>query len=252
MIHHLTMNNDWQCRRPGMFWTLPSGWKTPGQRTYADQGMKRLVSRKTPLIDIMEQRFIGPAPRRQGVKYKGKDKEFLGVRATRNPDVVVRIKVADGNAWLNAGSGAKESHEPPRTILFYRKSGPMKDWQPGRQHTARTSPGTIPRRCRACHRGPRHWAAIEPPDGSCRPNFLRTRHTFQFRGVVPEAEAPVLPARQAYSHSASVGRRYLSVFSIPFSFLMNAWASFQQTCSTGQSFPPSLKYEGLLPMTRCH
>src|SRR5512135_1084793 len=59
------------------------------------------------------------------------------------------------------------------------------------------------------------------------------------------------PARQAYSHSASVGRRYcLPVLAL--SFLMNSWASFQLTCSTGQLSPQAVKLLGLLPITACH
>ena len=58
---------------------------------------------------------------------------------------------------------------------------------------------------------------------------------------------PVLPARHAYSHSASVGSRYLFLPSIWFSFRINFWQSFHETLSTGQSSPQFLKYDGLLP-----
>ncbi len=42
------------------------------------------------------------------------------------------------------------------------------------------------------------------------------------------------PARHAYSHSASVGNRYLFP-SLRLSHAMNAWASFQLTITTGCS-----------------
>ena len=44
----------------------------------------------------------------------------------------------------------------------------------------------------------------------------------------------VFPARAAYSHSASVGRRYLLPPSLAFSLRMNSCTSFQETFSTGR------------------
>ena len=54
--------------------------------------------------------------------------------------------------------------------------------------------------------------------------------------VAPNENAVVVPARHAYSHSASVGNRYgfLSRFA---SFLQNSWQSSHDTFSTGNFFP---------------
>src|ERR1700722_5521769 len=52
----------------------------------------------------------------------------------------------------------------------------------------------------------------------------------------PVLYCPLVPARQAYSHSASVGRRYVFP-SIWLSFLQNATASNHDACSTGRSSP---------------
>src|ERR1039457_1091834 len=65
------------------------------------------------------------------------------------------------------------------------------------------------------------------------------------------------PARQAYSQSASLGKRYcLPVLAL--SFWMNSWTSFQFTFSTGQVSPhpllkkPPLNLLGLLPIIAFH
>src|SRR5476651_452296 len=55
--------------------------------------------------------------------------------------------------------------------------------------------------------------------------------------VSPKKKGVVVPARQAYSHSASVGKRYC-FFSFTRSFLMKSWQSFHETCSTGRFFSP--------------
>ena len=57
--------------------------------------------------------------------------------------------------------------------------------------------------------------------------------------------APVLPARHAYSHCASVG----NASPCP-AARQNAWHSRQLTHSTGRSSP--WKYDGLLPITLFH
>src|SRR5258708_28151712 len=63
------------------------------------------------------------------------------------------------------------------------------------------------------------------------------------------ASSPVVPARQAYSHSASLGKRYWQPSFCAFNFLMNYCASSGETCSTGHFSPQLLKVEGLLPFT---
>src|SRR5262249_46441174 len=51
------------------------------------------------------------------------------------------------------------------------------------------------------------------------------------------------PARQAYSHSASVGRRYFTSYFFSaaraFSFFRNSWASSHETSSTGKKLSTS-------------
>src|SRR5574340_1058892 len=69
--------------------------------------------------------------------------------------------------------------------------------------------------------------------------------------LVPEYFSFFPPLRAAYSHSASVGRRYFFPV-LAFNLPMNAWISFQPTCSTGHFSPQFLKNEGLLPITDCH
>src|SRR3989338_769304 len=59
------------------------------------------------------------------------------------------------------------------------------------------------------------------------------------------------PARQAYSHSASLGRRYFFPV-LALSASINAWASSQLTCSTGQLSPQLPNLLGLLPMSAFH
>src|SRR5271170_2838412 len=64
------------------------------------------------------------------------------------------------------------------------------------------------------------------------------------------------PARQAYSHSASLGRRYCFPV-LAFSFRIYSCVSFQLTLSAGQLLPQSLvkkplKWLGLLPMMARH
>src|SRR5437588_5984398 len=50
----------------------------------------------------------------------------------------------------------------------------------------------------------------------------------------PKENSVVVPARQAYSHSASVGNRNLRFcLSFSVSFLQKAWASSHETQSTG-------------------
>src|SRR4051812_42907841 len=68
--------------------------------------------------------------------------------------------------------------------------------------------------------------------------------------LLPVEKGVVVPARQAYSHSASVGRRY-GFLSLACSFLQNSWQSSHETFSTGRFLSP-LKWLGLLPMTACH
>src|SRR5206468_12842722 len=65
--------------------------------------------------------------------------------------------------------------------------------------------------------------------------------------VSPKKKAVVVPARQAYSHSASVGRRY-GFLSFSRNFLMNSWQSSQETISAGMFFFPL--YDP--PLTACH
>src|SRR5712691_1924833 len=59
-------------------------------------------------------------------------------------------------------------------------------------------------------------------------------------GSLPFQYRVVVPARQAYSHSASVGSRYVFP-SLPLSHAQNAFASFQLTLTTGCSIVCSSK-----------
>ena len=54
----------------------------------------------------------------------------------------------------------------------------------------------------------------------------------------------MVPARQAYSHSASLGMRYSHLVSL-LSLTQNSWASNHDTCSTGRSSPLNLDGLGL-------
>ena len=72
-----------------------------------------------------------------------------------------------------------------------------------------TSPDTIPTRCRACRTGPKRSATSDARDASSLRNWHCTTHapsTPPHRH--PSTIVVVVPARQAYSHSASVGSRY--------------------------------------------
>ena len=104
----------------------------------------------------------------------------------------------------------------------------------------RTSRGTIPRRCRACRTDPRRWAC------SCRRRTVvglaacRPRSSADVRllgsQVSPVLNGVVVPARHAYSHSASVGRRY-GLPSFFDSHSQKATACCQLTNVTGSSSP---------------
>ena len=96
---------------------------------------------------------------------------------------------------------------------------PLSADRPGRARRRcsgrRTSPSTTRARCRACRTGHRRWASCRRRRGCRRRRWRSTSRraastgsTLQKRAVMaPPAKAVVVPARQRYSHSASVGRR---------------------------------------------
>src|SRR5262249_41477245 len=67
----------------------------------------------------------------------------------------------------------------------------------------------------------------------------------------PKLYAVVEPARAAYSHSASVGRRYFVPPSLALSLSINCCTSSQETLSTGRLASP-LNWLGLFPITASH
>ena len=114
-----------------------------------------------------------------------------------------------------------------------------------------TSPDTIPRHCQTYHRGPVRWAFSPLLDEFYFRSSFYT-NLLPLSGCCPHICSPWLlgPPLAAYSHSASVGRRYVpSVSSL--SFAMNCWASSQETFSTGHWGQP-LKWLGLFPMSSSH
>ena len=87
-----------------------------------------------------------------------------------------------------------------------RRSEPGRRWR--RSRRGRIGRGSTRRRCRGCRRGPRDWASSGRPVGSCRRCFRNTRRSRRvLQASSPKDQAVVVPARAAYSHSASVGRR---------------------------------------------
>src|SRR6185503_8416754 len=62
---------------------------------------------------------------------------------------------------------------------------------------------------------------------------------------------PVAPARHAYSHSASLGKRYVNESLRSSSFFKKLCTSNHDTFSTGQ-LSQSLKLDGFSPITACH
>ena len=82
-----------------------------------------------------------------------------------------------------------------------RDSAGSSPWRSGRCTTRR--------RCRACRTGPRRWASSGPPGAWSRRNCPRTRRRPPIgRRRRRSCTRVLVPARQAYSHSASVGSRY--------------------------------------------
>src|SRR5262245_32264054 len=65
------------------------------------------------------------------------------------------------------------------------------------------------------------------------------KFAWEMARVVPEEKGVEVPARQAYSHSASVGKRYFLLFSCSSSrsdsFFRKVCASARDTFSTGRS-----------------
>ena len=86
-----------------------------------------------------------------------------------------------------------------------------------------------------------HETAPGRPEPSLSCHFLK----------VATHPSVVVPARAAYSRSASVGSRYRLPPDLALSFPMNAWTSWQETCSTGQRLHPE-NCDGLPPITACH
>src|SRR4029450_3296167 len=81
-----------------------------------------------------------------------------------------------------------------------------------------------------------------PPNQAYLPNWLLSS---------PKLYAVVEPARAAYSHSASVGRRYFVLPSLELSLSINFCTSSQETVSTGRLVSP-LNWLGLFPITASH
>src|SRR5271154_3683306 len=69
-------------------------------------------------------------------------------------------------------------------------------------------------------------------------------------GSAPPEKGPRLPARQAASHSASLGRRACAPWARSPRRRQNSWQADQETWSTGSSLPVVLL--GLLPITVFH
>ena len=67
----------------------------------------------------------------------------------------------------------------------------------------------------------------------------------------PIENGVVVPARHAYSHSASLGKRAFKPGTNPFSLARKHFVSFQLTRSAGL-FLSSVKLLGLFPITACH
>ena len=118
----------------------------------------------------------------------------------------------------SAGPGSKGGRRGGTQPARARRSGPScRPEEPGtsphawvlwgrmheRCHSYAYRHGTTPIRSPACRRGPRRWAASAEPDAFHRPRFRR------YQAIVSSApyRASVVPARAAYSHCASVGRR---------------------------------------------
>jgi len=91
----------------------------------------------------------------------------------------------------------------------------------------------------------------------CPLNFAKS-----WRSSTPKQYGVLVPARQAYSHSASVGKRTCRSRSVNmspavpvpgtirgFSFLQNALAASHVTLSTGALGRRSLNFDGLSPIT---
>src|SRR5436190_18442054 len=89
---------------------------------------------------------------------------------------------------------------------------------------------------------------VPTPEGD-----LLLKFAFAVESVSPVENAPVVPARHAYSHSASLGSRYRTVAAgFAFSFAMNCSTSRNVTLSTGQRGPQSTKWLGAVPITFRH
>ena len=102
----------------------------------------------------------------------------------------------------------------------------------------RTSPLSTPTHCHAYQKSPRGWHCTAPHqqfvqyccyNSHCSDGYLS-----------PHEYAVVVPARQAYSHCASVGNTYAQPAGIlpascAFKRVRNFWISSQDTFSTGRS-----------------
>src|ERR1022692_1511817 len=90
------------------------------------------------------------------------------------------------------------------------------------------------------------YQAISPKSPYLAPS-VPARHAYSHSASVGS-----VPARHAYSHSASVGSRNPPPGTSVFNFVMNSWQSFQDTCSTGTLPCRSLNSEGLPRITASH
>ena len=102
--------------------------------------------------------------------------------------------------------------EAPTAATGHAATGPMRA-PSGRSRCHRdnrsTDPDTTPKRSRACRTNPKDLVACRLLDGAFRQSWNRTTRSC----LVPihhrqKLYIVVVPARHAYSHSASVGKRY--------------------------------------------
>ena len=92
-----------------------------------------------------------------------------------------------------------------------------------------------------------HSLARFLPTGCVWPSLLSRNHAYCGSRSLPQLYRVLVPARHAYSHSASVGRRYWKCVSISDSFAQKAVASSHDTVSTGRDGP--MNSDGFSPVT---
>src|ERR1700755_1236728 len=90
-----------------------------------------------------------------------------------------------------------------------------------------------------------------PNRGTLSISIWRRPELIAYQAIVSRspADAPVVPARAAYSHSASLGRRYSRPV-IRDNLRQNSVALSHVTCSTGRLLP--MNFAGFVPITARH